>query len=134
MTILSIYSFLSWQRNQWCTKLRCALQNYKLPLLFLWFLFLSSRSLINVSVVTILSFSLSTKFFNFERGWTEISLRMPFRKNNSGGARVAQSVEHPISAQVMISQLVSSSPAWGTVLIARSLEPASDTVSPSLCP
>ena len=50
------------------------------------------------------------------------------------GAWVAQSVERPASAQVMISQSVSSSPASGSVLTARSLEPASDSVSPSLCP
>ena len=49
-----------------------------------------------------------------------------------GGAWVAQSVKHPTSAQVMISQLVGSSPASGSVLTAQSLEPASDSVSPSL--
>ena len=48
------------------------------------------------------------------------------------GAWVAQSVERPTLAQVVISQLVSSSPASGSVLTARSLEPASDSVSPSL--
>ena len=47
-------------------------------------------------------------------------------------AWVAQSVKHPTSAQVMISQSVGSSPAWGCVLIAQSLETASDSVSPSL--
>ena len=45
---------------------------------------------------------------------------------------LAQSVKCPISAQVMISQFVGSSPASGSVLTARSLEPASDSVSPSL--
>ena len=45
------------------------------------------------------------------------------------GARVAQSVERPTSAQVMISRSVSSSPASGSVLTAGSLEPASDSVS-----
>ena len=35
-------------------------------------------------------------------------------------------------AQVMISQLMSSTPALGSVLTAWSLEPASDSVSPSL--
>ena len=45
---------------------------------------------------------------------------------------MAQSVKHPTLAQVMMSQLVSSSPASGSVLIAQSLEPASDSVSPSL--
>ena len=48
------------------------------------------------------------------------------------GAWVAQSVKRLTSAQVMISQFVSSSPASGSVLTAWSLEPASDSVSPSL--
>ena len=48
------------------------------------------------------------------------------------GAWVAQSVGHPTSAQVMISRSVSSSPTSGSVLTARSLEPVSDSVSPSL--
>ena len=48
------------------------------------------------------------------------------------GAQMAQSVERPTSAQVMILQSVSSSPASGSVLTAQSLEPASDSVSPSL--
>ena len=48
------------------------------------------------------------------------------------GSWVAQSVEHPTSAQVMISRLVSSSPASGSVRTAQSLDPASDSVSPSL--
>ena len=45
---------------------------------------------------------------------------------------MVQSVKHPISAQVMISRLVGSSPASGSVLTAQSLEPASDSVSSSL--
>ena len=52
----------------------------------------------------------------------------------SGGAWVAQSVEHPTSAQVVISWFVGSSPVSGSVLTAQSLEPASDSVSLSLCP
>ena len=47
---------------------------------------------------------------------------------------MAQSVKRPTSAQVMISPCVSSSPASGSVLTAQSLEPVSDSVSPSLCP
>ena len=47
---------------------------------------------------------------------------------------MAQSVKRPTLAQVTIWQFVSSSPAWGSVLTAQSLEPASDSVSPSLCP
>ena len=53
-------------------------------------------------------------------------------KKERRGAWVAQSVERPTSAQVMISQLVGSNPASGSVLTAQSLEPASDSVSPSL--
>ena len=48
------------------------------------------------------------------------------------GAWVAQSVKRPTSAQVMISQSLSSSPASGSVLTAQSLEPLLDSVSPSL--
>ena len=51
---------------------------------------------------------------------------------NTWGAWVAQSVEPPTSAQVMISWFVSLSPASGSVLTAQSLEPASDFASPSL--
>ena len=56
-----------------------------------------------------------------------------FKKENRG-AWVAQSVERPTSAQVMILRFVSSSPALGSVLTAQSLEPASDSVFLSLCP
>ena len=48
------------------------------------------------------------------------------------GAWGAQSVERPTSAQVTISRFVGSSPASGSVLTARSLEPASDSASPPL--
>ena len=44
---------------------------------------------------------------------------------------MAQSVERLASAQVVISRLVGSSPTSGSVLTAQSLEPASDSVSPS---
>ena len=47
---------------------------------------------------------------------------------------VAQSVEHPTSAQVVISRFVGSSTASGSVLIAQSLEPVSDSVSPLSAP
>ena len=49
------------------------------------------------------------------------------------GRLVAQSVERPASAQVMISRLVDPSPVSGSVLTPQSLESASDSVSPSLC-
>ena len=45
---------------------------------------------------------------------------------------LGDSVECPISAQVTILWFVSSSPASGSVLTVQSLEPASDSVSPSL--
>ena len=48
------------------------------------------------------------------------------------GTWVAQEVERPTSAQVMISRLVSSSPASGSGLTAQILEPASDSGSLSL--
>ena len=48
-----------------------------------------------------------------------------------GGHLVAQSVKHPTSDEVTISRSVASSPALGSVLTPRSLEPASDSVSPS---
>ena len=48
------------------------------------------------------------------------------------GHLVAQSVKHPTWDQVMISWIMSLSPASGSVLTAQSLEPASDSMSPSL--
>ena len=48
------------------------------------------------------------------------------------GAWVAQLVKHPTSAQVVISWFVGSSPTSSSVLTAQSLEPALDSVSPSL--
>ena len=50
------------------------------------------------------------------------------------GAWVARWVKRRTLAQVTISQFVGSSPALGSVRTARSLEPASDSMSPSLCP
>ena len=55
-----------------------------------------------------------------------------FRNFNSWVAWVAQSVKRLTSAQVMILWFVSSSPTLGSVLTAQSLEPASDSVTPSL--
>ena len=61
----------------------------------------------------------------------ENSMEVP-QKTKNRGAWVAQSVKRLTSAQVMNSWFVSSSPASGSVLTAQSLEPASDSVSPSL--
>ena len=52
--------------------------------------------------------------------------------NKKWGTWVAQLVKCPASAQVMISQSVSLSPMSGSVLTVQSLEPASDSVFPSL--
>ena len=46
---------------------------------------------------------------------------------------MVQSVKYPTLAQVMISiQFMGSSPVSGSVLTTQNLEPASDSVSPSL--
>ena len=55
-------------------------------------------------------------------------------KGKNGVIWVTQSVKCPASAQVMISWFVGSSPTSGSVLTAQSLEPAWDSVSPSLSP
>ena len=47
---------------------------------------------------------------------------------------MAQLVECPTLAQVVISQFVGLSPASGSVLTARGLEPTLGSVSFSLCP
>ena len=49
------------------------------------------------------------------------------------GAGVAQSVKRPTSVLVVISWLVSSGSALGSVLTAQSLEPASDSVCVCVC-
>ena len=63
---------------------------------------------------------------------TIVTEKVQIRRSASWGTWVAQSVEHPTSAQVMISRSVSSSPELGSVLTAQGLEPAWDSVSPSL--
>ena len=62
----------------------------------------------------------------------EMSVKFEVKESGPWGAWVAQLVEQPTSAQVMISRFTGSSPASGSVLTAQSLEPASDSVSPSL--
>ena len=59
---------------------------------------------------------LSEPFF-MQRLWTQ-------------GAWVAQSVEHLILTQVMVSQFTSLSPTSSSVLAVQTLEPVSDSVSP----
>ena len=64
--------------------------------------------------------------------WFWFVASMMFKIGCIKGTWVAQSVKLLASAQVTISLSVSSSPASGSVLTAQSLEPASDSVSPSL--
>ena len=64
-----------------------------------------------------------------EHAWPPTVFTTGGRGGAPGGA---QSVKHLASAQVLISQFMSSSPASGCVLTAQSLEPASDSVSLSL--
>ena len=66
------------------------------------------------------------------RGWEKGDQGEQEKEGIFWGAWVAQSVKRPTSAQVMISRSMSSSPTSGSVLTAQSLEPASDSVSPSL--
>ena len=62
----------------------------------------------------------------------QASQENPDTSDKYRGHLVVPSVKRPTSAQVMISQFVSSSPVLGSVLTDRSLEPASDSVSPPL--
>ena len=48
------------------------------------------------------------------------------------GTQMTPSAKHLTLTQVMISRFMGLSPASGSVLTAQSLEPASDSVSPSL--
>ena len=59
-------------------------------------------------------------------------LSLSQEKIEEKGTWATQSVERLTSAQVMILQFVSLSPASGSVLTAGSLEPALVSVSPSL--
>ena len=60
------------------------------------------------------------------------SICINYKTRSILGRLVAPSIKRPNSAQVMISRFTSSSPALDSVLTAQSLEPASDSVSPSL--
>ena len=57
---------------------------------------------------------------------------MSFENELSWDTWVVQFVKQLTSAQVMISRLVAVSPSLGSVLMAPSLEPASDSMSPTL--
>ena len=75
--------------------------------------------------------SINVKFLEFDHH-TWGGGGMQVHKRMSWGTRLAQSTM--TLAQVMISHFLSSSPTSGSVLTAQSLKPASDSVSPSLCP
>ena len=67
--------------------------------------------------------------------WPEFSLdiakQVDVTSKSGLGGWVAQSVKHPTSARVMTPRFVGSRPAWGSVLTAQSLEPASDSLPES---
>ena len=67
-------------------------------------------------------------------GFNEVCSCLLFKRDPMRGAWVAQSVKHLTSAQVRISQFVSSGPASGSMLTSQSLEPASDSVPPFSLP
>ena len=73
---------------------------------------------------------------DYKGGGLNSSLHLYFyvftNEMGEGGAWVVQSIKRPTWAQVMISPFMRSSPRSGSVLTAGSLEPASDSVSPSL--
>ena len=64
--------------------------------------------------------------------WNYMMFGFYFKIIQERGTWVVQSVKRPTSAQVTISWFMRLSPTSGCVLTARSLEPASDSVSPSL--
>ena len=61
-----------------------------------------------------------------------ITTKYIYKNSSRQGAWVAQSVKRLTLAQVVVSWFMSPNPTWGSVLTAQSLEPASDSVSPSL--
>ena len=68
----------------------------------------------------------------YSRRTSRRDFQADLQKCHLQGPWVALSVKRPTSAQVMISQLMGSSRTSGSVLTAQSLEPASDSVFPSL--
>ena len=68
-----------------------------------------------------------------EQGQWEIAgIEHAQKQRGTRGTLGAQSVKPLTLGQVMISRFVSLSPVSGSVLTARSLEPALDSVSPSV--
>ena len=64
--------------------------------------------------------------------WSQLGDTLTPKSVRGRGVRGAQSVEPPTSAQVTLPRFTSSSPASGSVPMARSPEPASDSASPPL--
>ena len=106
--------------------------------LFLWFLHMNTENnqlvtLVNIRVGTFHPRIRRVNDYKFLIVQFSMISDVPLKFFLSRGTWVAQSVKCPTSAQVMISQFVSSSPASDSVLTAQSPEPALDSVSPSLC-
>ena len=71
-------------------------------------------------------------YFHWKASISATDRKSHLKRKTPRSAWVAQSMERLTSAQVMISQLMSSSPASGSVPTAQSLDPDLDSVSPSL--
>ena len=80
-------------------------------------------------------FNTDSSNYNWLQSTVQLAARpelIQLKKGIFWGAWVAQSGEHWTSAQVIVSRFVNWIPVSGSGLTAQSLEPASDSVSPSL--
>ena len=113
-------STTSGHNTAWLTHLFCS--HWRLPEFLPLYLYWPFLSLL-VFILLVFVFSCATLLLN---------IFLFLKWDYFWGARVAQLVKCLTSAQVMISRFMSLSPTSGSVLTARSLEPASDSVSLSL--
>ena len=74
----------------------------------------------------------NTQTLLFPQSLLDLSAQLKKQKQKIDLGCLGDLVKQLTSAQVMISQSVSLSPPWGSVLTAQYLEPASDSVSLSL--
>ena len=87
-----------------------------------------------MAVATVTVIIMMTAVTNVNIGSVTVTIMMTLLRMSISGPWVAPLVKRLTSAQVMISRFVGSNPASGSGLTARSLEPASDSVSRSVCP
>ena len=110
-------SFSEWESLQQLTRM-----------LHLWVV---NNSLFRSQVLILRTLALKGLYFRYHNPGSLSPLHL-IKMVRSWGAWVAQSVKRLTSAQVTISWSMSLSPMSGSGLMAQSLEPASDSVSPSL--